>query len=93
VTTAIAIFVVVIVVLFVLSKGVNSINKSTQKLRHRNRCVACGARLKAVNGVYAGTCRKCGHLQAWAVKPANLAAKPTTTPNRAIGDLFKLPRD
>jgi hypothetical protein len=87
--TAIAVVVVVLVVLFVLTKLANSITKSTQKIQGRNRCKACGSRLKAVNGVYAGTCRKCGAVQPW----ATTAATGTTaaTPPRVIGDLFKKP--
>lgn len=56
---------VVGVVLWILTKLLNSINKSGQKVRGRNRCEACKSRLRAVNGVYAGTCRKCGTRQSW----------------------------
>jgi uncharacterized protein DUF2510 len=56
----IAIVIIVFIVLFVLSKSVNSINKSVQKMQGRDRCVACKRRLKAVNGVYAKKCSKCG---------------------------------
>ena len=57
---------IVLIVLFVLSKGMNSIQKSTQKMKNRNRCEECKSRLKAVNGKYAKSCRKCGHKQSWA---------------------------
>jgi hypothetical protein len=59
----IAIVIIVFVVLFVLSKSVNSINKSVQRMQGRDRCVACKRRLKAVNGVYAQKCAKCGANQ------------------------------
>ena len=58
--------VVAVVVMWVMTKAFNSISKSGQKMRGRNRCEACGSRLKAVNGKYAGTCAKCGARQSWA---------------------------
>ena len=57
----------IIVVFVVLSICFNSLNKSKQKLQHKNRCETCNSRLKAVNGKYATTCRKCSHVQSWAV--------------------------
>lgn len=59
----IAIVVIAFLLLFVLSKSVNSINKSIQRVQGRDRCVACKSRLKAANGQYATTCRKCGATQ------------------------------
>jgi len=59
----ITVLVIAFVVLFILSKSLNSISKSIQKMQGRNRCVACKRRLKAVSGVYATTCSKCGTAQ------------------------------
>ena len=58
--------VITFVALFAVVKFSQSIRKSGQKLKGRNRCQACGSRLKAVQGNYAGTCRKCGTRQTWA---------------------------
>jgi ribosomal protein S14 len=66
VATVIVIVVIVIMVLWVLTKAMNSISKSTQKMSGKNRCQACGSRLKAVNGRYMPLCRKCGTTQTWA---------------------------
>lgn len=76
--TAITVIILLVFVLFVLAKCVNSIQKSTQKFQGRNRCEACKSRLKAVNGRYAGTCRKCGRTQSWAV-PARRPTVQTQT--------------
>ncbi len=68
VTTIIAVIVVIFIFLFVISLCITSINKSMQKLKQHNRCEACKSRLKAVNGQYALTCRRCGHTQSWATQ-------------------------
>ena len=67
---AITVVVIVFVVLVVLSSAMNSLHKTAQKAKGHGRCAFCKARLKAVNGQYAMTCRKCGHLQPWATKVA-----------------------
>ena len=64
--TVITVVMVVLIIVVVLSASVNSIKKSGQKMKHKDRCEACKSRLKAVNGVYATTCRRCGHRQSWA---------------------------
>lgn len=64
--TVVGVVVVILVVLVVVGKLVGSINKSVQKVQGKNRCAACKSRLKAVNGVYATTCSKCGTKQSWA---------------------------
>ncbi len=61
--TVIAIVIIAFIGLFILSKCVNSINKSIQKTQGRDRCVACKRRLKAVDGKYAMKCAKCGTTQ------------------------------
>lgn len=58
--------VITVLVLFALMKLVQSFQKTGQKMKGHNRCQACGSRLKAVRGNYAGTCRKCGTKQSWA---------------------------
>ena len=68
-TTVIVVAVIVIMVLWILTKAMNSISKSTQKMSGKDRCQACGSRLKAVNGRYMPTCRKCGTTQNWATRP------------------------
>ncbi|NNN14217.1 MAG: hypothetical protein HKL81_10780, partial [Acidimicrobiaceae bacterium] len=52
--------------LAVIGKLMNSVQKSVQKIQGKARCEACNSRLKAVNGKYATTCRKCGMRQSWA---------------------------
>lgn len=58
--------VITVVVLFALMKLTQGVTQGLQKGQGRNRCQACGSRLKAVRGNYAGTCRKCGTKQSWA---------------------------
>lgn len=58
--------VITVVVLFAVVKFAQSVQKTGQKMKGHNRCQACGSRLKAVQGNYAGTCRKCGTRQTWA---------------------------
>jgi hypothetical protein len=65
-STAITVVVVAFICLLVLSRMVNSLSKSGQKLRGRNRCEGCGSRLKAQNGRYMPVCRRCGTKQTWA---------------------------
>ena len=64
--TVIAVIVILFMVLWVLSKAMNSMSKSAQKMKGKNRCQGCGSRLKAVNGRYMPVCRKCGTTQSWA---------------------------
>ena len=65
-TSIATIAIVVVVVIIVLGWAAGSLNKSAQKVRGRNRCVACKSRLKAVQGRYATTCSKCSTRQPWA---------------------------
>ena len=58
--TVIVIIVIAFVALLIVSKSANSITKSGQKMQNKDRCLACGSRLKAVRGKYATTCAKCG---------------------------------
>jgi hypothetical protein len=69
--TIIAVIVIIFIVLAVLTRAINSMSKTAQKFKGHNRCEACRSRLKAVNGQYALTCRRCGHQQSWAVRPAS----------------------
>lgn len=64
--TAIGVIIVFLVALIIVGKLLASINKSIQKIQKKDRCVECKSRLKAVNGVYATTCAKCGSRQPWA---------------------------
>lgn len=64
--TAIGVVLVFFVALVIVGAAVNSIKKSGQKMRHRNKCAACHARLKVDRGNYATTCAKCGTVQPWA---------------------------
>jgi predicted RNA-binding Zn-ribbon protein involved in translation (DUF1610 family) len=64
------VLILVFIVLWIISKSVNSINKSVQKMQSKDRCIACGRRLKAVDGVYAKKCSKCG-----ADQPSDFARK------------------
>ena len=64
--TVIVVVVMVFVVLGILAKSVESIKKSGQKMKGKNRCQACGSRLKAVRGMYMPVCPKCGTRQSWA---------------------------
>ena len=64
--TALAIFFVVMIELLFVLRSVNSIKKSRQERRGRNRCETCGALLEAAESQHAGTCRKCGTRQSWA---------------------------
>ena len=63
---AIVVGVLAFFLLVILSFAFKSISKSVQKIQGRARCVACKSRLKAVNGQYGTTCRKCGTVQPWA---------------------------
>lgn len=67
--TVIVVLFVVLIALVFISAMVNSVKKSTQRMRSRDKCEDCHARLKAANGVYAKTCAKCGHRQSWAPVP------------------------
>ena len=71
IATIVVVIVLLFFVLWFVSKCMNSINKSSQKMKNHDRCEACKCRLKAVNGQYALTCRRCGHQQSWAVRPAS----------------------
>jgi tRNA(Ile2) C34 agmatinyltransferase TiaS len=61
--TALAIFFVVMIELLFVLRSVNSIKKSRQERRGRNRCETCGSRLEAAESQHARTCRKCGTRQ------------------------------
>jgi uncharacterized membrane protein len=67
IATIVVVIVLLFFVLWFVSKCMNSINKSSQKMKNHDRCEACKCRLKAVNGQYALTCRRCGHNQSWAM--------------------------
>ena len=54
----VVVLIILFVVLCIISMLTNSINKSIQMLQGMDRCVACGRRLKAVNGVFALKCSK-----------------------------------
>jgi predicted RNA-binding Zn-ribbon protein involved in translation (DUF1610 family) len=77
--------IVIAVGLMVLTALLNSMNKSIQKIKGHNRCVACKSRLKAANGVYATTCRKCGKVQPWvkAVEVQRTASPVSPVPGKA----------
>jgi hypothetical protein len=62
----VGIAIVAIVAIVIVSMLVNSVNKTGQLARGRNRCEACKSRLKSTNGRYAGTCSKRAHVQSWA---------------------------
>jgi predicted RNA-binding Zn-ribbon protein involved in translation (DUF1610 family) len=66
------------IVLFIFAKSLNSIHKSVQKMQGKDRCVACKRRLKAVDGVYAQTCSKCGANQPTDFERAMAKAKRLT---------------
>jgi len=61
--------VVIVIVLVAASAIIHSVMKTIQRTQGRDRCVSCKSRLKAANGKYATTCRKCGAKQPWADKP------------------------
>jgi uncharacterized protein DUF2510 len=58
-----AVLIIVIVVVSILTRLVNSMNKSIGKIQGKDRCVACKRRLKSANGVYASKCSRCGATQ------------------------------
>lgn len=64
--TVVGVIIVVLIVLFVVGKMLNSISKSVQRMQGKDRCASCKSRIKAVNGQYAAVCRKCGAHQPWA---------------------------
>jgi hypothetical protein len=63
---AVAIGVIGFVLLVIIGMAAKSFNKSVQKIQGHARCVSCKSRLKAANGQYGTTCRKCGTVQPWA---------------------------
>ena len=58
--------IIIFIVLGVVSKSFNSIQKSAAKMQNHAKCEACHGRLKAINGKYGTTCPKCAHVQSWA---------------------------
>jgi hypothetical protein len=57
--------IIVVVAIIVLGWAMNSLGRSAQVARGRNKCAACGTRLKKVGAGYAPVCRKCGQKQPW----------------------------
>ena len=64
--TAIVIAIIGFFLLVIIGMAAKSFNKSVQKMQGHARCVSCKSRLKAANGQYGTTCRKCGTVQPWA---------------------------
>ncbi len=57
-----------VVILLIVSWVLGSIGRSVEKVRGRNRCQFCGARLKRdPKGLgYSDHCSRCGRSQPWA---------------------------
>jgi hypothetical protein len=60
------IVIIIVVVMVCAGMVMNSVQKSAQKIKGRDRCKFCKSKLKAANGQYGTTCRKCGQEQPWA---------------------------